>query len=165
MNGYSHLLSPGVWLSILQIAYPPGRSKSCLIERSFSYGRRTNKKFKSTIHRVTNISGEERYSIPFFFGIDYDATVSVLENHTSASNPPCVAPFKAGEVRHQYLLYILQQFLLIDTSSGFVRSLPRPMSAMKAKSSFDWLARSILEYSKVVWRNFQNQLFVIKCFV
>lgn len=59
---------------------------------------RTNKKFKSTIHRVTNLSGEERYSIPFFFGIDYDATVSVLEKHTSAENPPCRAPFKAGEV-------------------------------------------------------------------
>ncbi|KAJ5677725.1 uncharacterized protein N7477_003358 [Penicillium maclennaniae] len=57
----------------------------------------TNKKFKSTIHRVTNLSGEERYSIPFFFGVDYDATVSVLENHTSIDNPPCVAPFKAGE--------------------------------------------------------------------
>lgn len=59
---------------------------------------RTNKKFKSTIHRVTNLSGEERYSIPFFFGIDYDATVSVLENHTSEDNPPCRTPFKAGEV-------------------------------------------------------------------
>lgn len=59
---------------------------------------RTNKKFKSTIHRVTNISGEERYSIPFFFGIDYNATVSVLDNHTSEENPPCRAPFKAGEV-------------------------------------------------------------------
>ena len=60
---------------------------------------RTNKKFKSTIHRVVNISGEERYSIPFFFGIDYDATVSVLENHTSEDKPPCREPFKAGEVR------------------------------------------------------------------
>ncbi|KAJ5939042.1 hypothetical protein N7466_002176 [Penicillium verhagenii] len=57
----------------------------------------TNKKFKSTIHRVSNLSGEERYSIPFFFGIDYDATVSVLDNHTSKDNPPCRAPFKAGE--------------------------------------------------------------------
>ncbi|KAJ5713119.1 uncharacterized protein N7483_010300 [Penicillium malachiteum] len=57
----------------------------------------TNKKFKSTIHRVTNISGEERYSIPFFFGIDYDATVAVLDNHTSEDNPACRPPFKAGE--------------------------------------------------------------------
>ncbi|CAI7634860.1 unnamed protein product [Penicillium manginii] len=57
----------------------------------------TNKKFKSTIHRVTNLSGEERYSIPFFFGVDYDATVSVLENHTSQENLPCREPFKAGD--------------------------------------------------------------------
>lgn len=60
---------------------------------------RTNKKFKSTIHRVTNMSGEERYSIPFFFGVDYDATVSVLEKHSSTMHPPCRAPFQAGEVR------------------------------------------------------------------
>ncbi|KAJ5397434.1 hypothetical protein N7509_005547 [Penicillium cosmopolitanum] len=57
----------------------------------------TNKKFKSTIHRVANLSGEQRYSIPFFFGVDYDATVSVLENHTSEENPPCREPFKAGD--------------------------------------------------------------------
>ncbi|KAJ5160172.1 uncharacterized protein N7482_007176 [Penicillium canariense] len=57
----------------------------------------TNKKFKSTVHRVTNLSGEERYSIPFFFGVDYDATVSVLEKYTSDRDPPCRAPFKAGD--------------------------------------------------------------------
>ncbi|KAJ5098652.1 hypothetical protein N7532_005653 [Penicillium argentinense] len=34
---------------------------------------------------------------PILFGIDYYATVSVLENHTSKDNPPCRAPFKAGE--------------------------------------------------------------------
>ncbi|KAJ5432943.1 uncharacterized protein N7458_012099 [Penicillium daleae] len=57
----------------------------------------TNKKFKSTIHRVNNLSGEERYSIPFFFGVDYDATVSVLKKYTSDVNPPCRPPFKAGD--------------------------------------------------------------------
>ncbi|KAI2789946.1 hypothetical protein POX_d05447 [Penicillium oxalicum] len=57
----------------------------------------TNKKFKSTIHRVNNLSGEERYSIPFFFGVDYDSTISVLDKYTSSENPPCRAPFKAGD--------------------------------------------------------------------
>ncbi|KAJ5489094.1 hypothetical protein N7539_003984 [Penicillium diatomitis] len=57
----------------------------------------TNKKFKSTIHRVNNLSGEERYSIPFFFGVDYDATIAVLERYTTSDNPPCRTPFKAGE--------------------------------------------------------------------
>lgn len=59
---------------------------------------RTNKKFKSTIHRVTNLTGQERYSIPFFFGVDYDTTVSVLPNHISDDRPACKEPFKAGEV-------------------------------------------------------------------
>ncbi|KAF7167771.1 hypothetical protein CNMCM6106_003214 [Aspergillus hiratsukae] len=57
----------------------------------------SNKRFKSTIHRVANLSGEERYSIPFFFGVDYDTTISVLENEVSDDNPPCKEPFKAGE--------------------------------------------------------------------
>ncbi|KAJ6137147.1 Clavaminate synthase-like protein [Penicillium samsonianum] len=38
----------------------------------------TNNKFKSTIHRVANSTGEERHSIPFF-GVDYDTTISVGE--------------------------------------------------------------------------------------
>ena len=60
---------------------------------------RSNKRFKSTIHRVANLSGEERYSIPFFFGVDYDTTISVLKSQVSDDNPPCKEPFKAGEVR------------------------------------------------------------------
>lgn len=59
---------------------------------------RSNKKFKSTIHRVANLSGKERYSVPFFFGVDYDTTVSVLPHLVSGNAPACAAPFKAGDV-------------------------------------------------------------------
>ncbi|PKX96252.1 isopenicillin N synthase family dioxygenase [Aspergillus novofumigatus IBT 16806] len=65
------------------------------ISDTFSFW--SNKRFKSTIHRVANLSGEERYSIPFFFGVDYNSTISVLENQVSEDNPPCKEPFKAGE--------------------------------------------------------------------
>jgi isopenicillin N synthase-like dioxygenase len=36
--------------------------------------------FKSTVHRVINKSGLERYSIPLFFGTDYDVKLEVRFN-------------------------------------------------------------------------------------
>lgn len=54
--------------------------------------------FRSTSHRVTNLTGKERYSIPFFFSVDPDITVSVLESCLSDEKPACREPFKAGEV-------------------------------------------------------------------
>ncbi|PHH92357.1 hypothetical protein CDD83_7735 [Cordyceps sp. RAO-2017] len=62
----------------------------------------TNNKFKSTVHRVANLTGEERYSIPFFFGVDYDVTMAPLQNQLRDGEPPCRKPFKVGEyVRHR----------------------------------------------------------------
>ncbi|KKA20986.1 hypothetical protein T310_4985 [Rasamsonia emersonii CBS 393.64] len=62
----------------------------------------TNGIFKSTLHRATNLTGKERFSIPFFFGVNYDATVSVLDTCVSAENPAKSPPIKAGEhVRQQ----------------------------------------------------------------
>lgn len=61
----------------------------------------TNGIFRSTLHRAINLTGKERYSIPFFFGVDYDAGVSVLSNCVAASpkQPGKVisAHIKAGE--------------------------------------------------------------------
>ncbi|KAJ9219823.1 hypothetical protein DTO169C6_7814 [Paecilomyces variotii] len=62
----------------------------------------TNGIFRSTLHRATNLTGEERFSVPFFFGVDYDATISVLESCITAENPAKSGPVKAGEhVRKQ----------------------------------------------------------------
>lgn len=33
--------------------------------------------FKSTVHRAINSSGRERYSVPLFFGTDYDVKLEV----------------------------------------------------------------------------------------
>jgi isopenicillin N synthase-like dioxygenase len=41
------------------------------------FARWTNDVFKSTVHRAANRSGAERYSIPLFFGVDYDVLLEV----------------------------------------------------------------------------------------
>lgn len=47
----------------------------------------TNDRFVSTIHRVVNTSGGERYSIPFFFGFDYDYKMVPIPSCVSNENP------------------------------------------------------------------------------
>ena len=55
--------------------------------------------FKSTLHRVVNISGRERYSVPFFVEPNFDCVVDVL--------PQCLkgeAPKYGATTAGQYLL-------------------------------------------------------------
>jgi isopenicillin N synthase-like dioxygenase len=56
----------------------------------------TNGVFTSTLHRVINVSGGERYSLPYFFDPDFNAEVVCLETCLSPGAAPRYPPTTSG---------------------------------------------------------------------
>lgn len=65
--------------------------------------RMSNGVFKSTVHRASNRTGKGRYSMPFFFGLDYDAKVEVLPSCVTDQRPAMYEPITAGAYVEQRL--------------------------------------------------------------
>ena len=52
----------------------------------------TNDLYRSNLHRVVNLSGRDRYSIPFFFEGNAEYPIACLPTCSGADNPPRYAP-------------------------------------------------------------------------
>ena len=65
--------------------------------------RMTNDLYLANLHRVVNISGRERYSMPFFVEADTEAVFAPLPQCVSDNNPPRYAPVRCGA--HMFARY------------------------------------------------------------
>lgn len=63
----------------------------------------TNGKYKSTVHRVVNRTGEQRYSVPFFFSINYDDMVETLPGCLKEGEVSPYPPITAGKYVYERL--------------------------------------------------------------
>uniref|UniRef100_A0A0W0GAF6 Fe2OG dioxygenase domain-containing protein n=1 Tax=Moniliophthora roreri TaxID=221103 RepID=A0A0W0GAF6_MONRR len=81
----------GKWIDAVPI---PG---TVVVNLGDQFARWTNDIFKSTLHRVINKSGMERYSIPLFFGTNYDVLLEPIPSCVSQDMPAKYEVVTAGE--------------------------------------------------------------------
>jgi isopenicillin N synthase-like dioxygenase len=91
VGGLQVLNAAGAW-----IAAPPVPG-AFVVNIADMMARWTNDRFVSTLHRVVNATGRDRYSIPFFFGPSYAATIAPLPSCISAGKPAAYPPVLAGQ--------------------------------------------------------------------
>ncbi len=103
-DGLQVLRKDGAWIPITALPEQLVVNVGDMLERL------TNKKLKSTIHRVVNPPREEmgnsRFSIPFFMHPRSDMDLTCLENCVDAENPKEFDDISAGEFLNERLAEI-----------------------------------------------------------
>ena len=92
IGGLQVLTNEGQWIRAAPI---PG---TIVVNIADFLTRLSNDRFKSTVHRVSNQSTEDRISMPFFFGFNPNETLSVVPTCIDEHNPPKYEPISCGEV-------------------------------------------------------------------
>jgi isopenicillin N synthase-like dioxygenase len=89
--GLQVLNADGKWIDAVPIA------GTLVVNLGDQFARWTNDIFKSTVHRAINCSGGERYSIPLFFGTDYNVRLEPIPGCVSPDSPAKYEVVTAGE--------------------------------------------------------------------
>ncbi|KAH8803408.1 putative gibberellin 3-beta hydroxylase [Xylogone sp. PMI_703] len=90
-GGLQVLSKEGEWIQAKPV---PG---AFVVNIADCFMRQTNDFFVSTVHRVINKSGAERYSVPFFFGFDRSKVLEAIPTCVSEGNPMKYPIMTAGE--------------------------------------------------------------------
>jgi isopenicillin N synthase-like dioxygenase len=91
LGGLQVLNSAGEWISAVPIA------GTFVVNIGDQMARWTNDLFSSTVHRAINTSGRERFSIPYFFGPNYDTLIDVMPSCISPDRPARYESVTSGE--------------------------------------------------------------------
>ncbi len=78
----------------------------------------TNDLFCSTLHRVINLTGRRRYSIPFFFGPSPRTVIEALPGCTGPGRPALYPPITAGDYSRQRLQASYSPELAAEAGAG-----------------------------------------------
>ncbi|KIV92352.1 hypothetical protein PV10_06799 [Exophiala mesophila] len=90
-EGLEVLSKSGRWIKVKPI---PG---SFVVNIADCFMRQTNDFFVSTVHRVINESGRERYSVPFFWGLNRQTVLDPIPTCVSEECPNKYPVMTAGE--------------------------------------------------------------------
>ncbi|KAI1617867.1 putative gibberellin 3-beta hydroxylase [Exophiala viscosa] len=90
-EGLEVLSKSGQWIKVKPIA------GSFIVNIADCFMRQTNDFFVSTVHRVINESGRERYSVPFFWGFNRQTVIDPIPTCVSKENPNKYPVMTAGE--------------------------------------------------------------------
>jgi isopenicillin N synthase-like dioxygenase len=89
--GLEILARTGEWIQA------PAYDGYLLVNNADLMQRWSNDRFRSAPHRVINLEGDERFSIPFFVSTRWDVTLECLPTCQSTDNPPRYAPISRAE--------------------------------------------------------------------
>lgn len=97
VGGLQVMNRDGVWIEAPHI---PG---TFVVNIGDMIQRLTNNVYLANLHRVINVSGQERYSIPFFFDVDFDTVFAPLDGCVTPENPAKYDPMVCGD--HKWARY------------------------------------------------------------
>ncbi|KAH7305524.1 2OG-Fe(II) oxygenase superfamily protein [Stachybotrys elegans] len=91
VGGLQVLTKEGQWVNV------PPIEDTFVVNIGDYLMRLSNDRFKSTVHRVYSQATVDRYSMPFFFGFNFNEKCSVLPTCVDENNPPKYEPISCGE--------------------------------------------------------------------